>query len=328
MRNLPSRPLLLFAAFTLVAAACSGSDADQAGTTVDEPTETTATTAAETSTTEAEITDFPVSIDTLNGTVTIVDRPQRILSLSASATEILFAVGAGQQVIAVDSFSNYPAEAPITDLSAFEPNFEAISTYEPDLVITSFDPENALSEAFALLDVPVLIQGGALSLEDTYSQIAEIGVATGNIDEAAVVVGQIRARVDVAIAQTADTDSLRIYHELDDTYYSVSSASFLGDIYSQLGFENIADPADPDGYGYPQLTPESIVEADPQLIIITDQVGYTAADVAARPGWDSISAVSNDAIEQVDADIASRWGPRIADYVEQMANIATAVKTG
>ncbi len=312
----------------MLTAACGGSDPDQAGATVDEPTETTTTTAAATSTIEAEIIDFPVSIDTLNGTVTIVDRPQRIVSLSASATEILFAVGAGGQVIAVDSFSNFPAEAPFTDLSAFEPNLEAISTYEPDLVITSFDPENALSEAFALLDVPVLIQGGALSLDDTYGQIAEIGLATGNVDEAAAVIDQIRERIDVAIARTVGTDSLRIYHELDDTYYSVSSASFLGDIYDQLGFENIADPADPDGYGYPQLTPESIVEADPQLIIITDQVGYTTDDVAARPGWNSISAVSNGAIEQVNADIASRWGPRIADYVEQMAEIATAVKTG
>ncbi|NNF53686.1 MAG: ABC transporter substrate-binding protein [Acidimicrobiales bacterium] len=327
MRNLFTRPLLLVTAFTLLSAACGGSDDDQAASSIVESTETTTTTAAET-TTEAVITDFPISLDTLNGTVTIVDRPQRILSLSATATEILFAVGAGAQVIAVDSFSNYPAEAPITDLSAFEPNFEAISTYEPDLVITSFDPENALTEAFSLLDVPVLIQGGALSLEDTYRQIAEIGLATGNVDEAAAVVGQIRQRVDAALARTTGTDSLRIYHELDDTYFSVSSASFLGDIYNQLGFENIADPADPDGFGYPQLTPESIVEADPQLIIITDQVGYTAQDVAARPGWDAISAVSNGAIEQVDADIASRWGPRIAEYVEQMADIATAVKTG
>lgn len=328
MRKLLARLLLLLTAFTLLTAACSGSDADQADTTVDNPTDSTTTTAEETTTTETVVTDFPVSIDSLNGTVTIVDRPQRIISLSASATEILFAVGAGAQVVAVDSFSNYPADAPITELSAFEPNFEAISTYEPDLVITSFDPENALTEAFGLLDVPVLIQGGALSLEDTYGQIAELGLATGQIDEAAIVIGQIRDRVDTAIAQTAGTESVRIYHELDDTYYSVSSASFLGDIYNQLGFENIADPADPDGFGYPQLTPESIVEADPQLIIITDQVGYTAADVAARPGWDAISAVSNGSIEQVDADIASRWGPRIADYVEQMADIATKVKTG
>ncbi len=324
------RSLLLLCALALLAGACGGSDENGEGAQVEAEVSVTTTTEA-TSTTvepETETAGFPLTIDAFNGTLTIVDQPARIVSLSPSGTEILFAVGAGDQVIAVDSLSNYPPEAPITDLSAFEPNFEAISAYEPDLVITSFDPENALTEAFALLDVPVLIQPSALSLDDTYAQIAEIGLVTGQIDGAAEVNADVRSRVDAAIAQSAGSQGIRVYHELDDTFYSVSSSSFIGDVYSRLGFENIADPADPDRFGFPQLTPEAIIEANPQLIVITDQVGYTADDVASRPGWDQIDAVESGNIEQVGADISSRWGPRVADFVEQMADVGATVNAG
>ncbi len=323
--------LLLGAA--LAVAACGGSAED--AVPADSETTTTTTPAAEettTSTTEAveeEVGGYPVELSASNGDVTIAAKPERIVSLSASSTEMLFAIGAGAQVVAVDSFSNYPAEAPITDLSAFDPNFEAISAFEPDLVVTSFDSENALKTAFDALGVPVVVMPSALTIDDTYSQIADLGVITDNVDGAATVNADIRSRVDAAITSaTTSGDSIKVYHELDDTFFSVSSSSFIGDLYAKMGFENVADPADPDGFGYPQVTPEFLVEANPELIVITDQVGYTTDDVAARPGWDVIAAVENSNIVSLDADVASRWGPRVAELAELIAGLATSVTTG
>jgi iron complex transport system substrate-binding protein len=289
----------------------------------------TTTTEAVAITTEPEPVpgDYPVEIDG----VTIAAKPDRIVSLSPSATEILFAVGAGDQVIAADSLSNFPTEAPSQDgLQAFTPNIEAIAAFDPDLLITSFDPESALATAFGALEVPVMVQPGALTIDDTYAQIADLGLATGKIDEAATVVADIRARVDAAIEMSAatGTEPVRVYHELDDTFFSVSSASFIGDLYARLGFENVADPADPDGLGYPQVTAEYLIEADPTLIVITDLVGYGPDDVAARPGWDSMTAVQANNIVQINADVASRWGPRVADLAEQLAELSVPVATG
>ncbi|MFW2382439.1 MAG: ABC transporter substrate-binding protein [Acidimicrobiales bacterium] len=314
----------------LVIGACSSSDDPAASEESDTTTSTEADTTSPPTTEpepEPEPGDFPVDIDG----VVIPAEPMRIVSLSPSATEILFAIGAGDQVVAVDSFSNYPAEAPTQEgLEAFTPNVEAIAAFEPDLLVTSFDPENALATSFGALEVPVLVQPGALTVEDTYAQVADLGVATGRVDEAAAVNAEIQSRIDAAVAlsSSAVDAPMRVYHELDDTFFSVSSASFIGDLYSRLGMENIADAADPDGFGFPQLTAEYIIEADPTLIVITDQVGYGPEDVSARPGWDSITAVQAGNIVQLDADIGSRWGPRVADLAEQLSELSVPTATG
>ena len=326
--------LLLGASMAL--AACGGSTEDTAATETSAPTTEAPAEVEETTTTEApedaeELGGYPVELAASNGDVVIAAKPERIVSLSASSTEMLFAIGAGDQVVAVDSFSNYPAEAPlIADLSAFDPNFEAISAFEPDLVVTSFDSEDALKTAFAALDIPVLVLPSAITIDDTYAQIADLGVVTDHVDEAAAVNADIRNRVEAAIERASNGSGapVKVYHELDDTFFSVSSASFIGDLYAKMGFENVSDPADPDGYGYPQVTPEFLVEANPDLIVITDQVGYTADDVAARPGWDVIAAVENANIVSLDADVASRWGPRVADLAELLADLSAPVVTG
>lgn len=241
---------------------------------------------------------------------------QRIVSISPTATEVLFAIGAGDQVIAVDSLSTFPAGAPVTDLSAFEPNLEAIAAEDPDLVVLSFDPGDIVAGLEAA-GIETIVQEAAVSLDDVYAQIADLGIATGQIDGAADLVAEMRSAIEAIVAASATgAEPLRVYHELDDTFYSVSSNSFVGQLYELLGVINIADEADTDGFGYPQLSAEYIIEADPQLIVIPDEVRYSAADVAARPGWDLLSAVQNDGIVVVEADIASRWGPRIVDFLE------------
>jgi iron complex transport system substrate-binding protein len=252
--------------------------------------------------------------------------PDRIVSISSSSTEILFAIGAGDQVVAVDSFSNYPESVPSTDLSAFEPNLEAIAAVNPDLVVMSFDPGEIVA-GFEKIGVPVILHEAAATIDDVFAQIADLGVVTGHEDEAAMLVANIRDGLsEIVDAQPDRERSVRIYHELDDTFYSASSNSFIGQLYGLLGVENIADEADTDGFGFPQLSPEYLIESDPELIVITDQVGYDVDDVAARPGWHVISAVQNGKVIQVDADVASRWGPRIVEFLQVISD-AVALET-
>ncbi len=247
----------------------------------------------------------------------VVERPQRIVSLSPTVTEILFAIGAGPQVVAVDNYSYFPPEAPVTNLSGFDPNVEAILAYEPDLVIISYDSNNLMASMSAV-GVEVLLDEAATDFEDGYEAIANIGLAVGRVDEAAELVATLRSEIDAAIAAAPDV-GVRIYHELGESLYSASSATFIGAVYAAMGATNIADEADSTSSGYPQLTEEYIVEADPELIIITDQVNYTAEDLANRAGWSEVTAVRNNNIVTVDIDIASRWGPRLPQFINVVA---------
>ncbi len=247
----------------------------------------------------------------------VVERPQRIVSLSPTVTEILFAIGAGPQVVAVDNYSYFPAEAPVTDLSGFDPNVEAVLAYEPDLVIISYD-SNDLMASMSAVGVEVLLDEAATDFEDGYEAIAKIGLAVGRVDEAAELIATLRSEIDAAIAAAPDV-GVRIYHELGESLYSASSATFIGAVYAAMGATNIADEADSTSSGYPQLTEEYIVEADPELIIITDQVNYTAEDLANRAGWSEVTAVRNNNIVTVDTDIASRWGPRLPQFINVVA---------
>lgn len=252
--------------------------------------------------------------------------PQRIVSISPTATEILFAIGAGAQVAAVDSFSNYPEDAPITDLSAFEPNIEAILGFEPDLVVTSFDPGD-LGEGLAAAGVDMLMQPSAISIADTYTQIEQMGAATGHIAEAAELVGQMQTDMAELSAQASGTGTY--YHELDDTLFSVTSSTFIGEIYAVAGLTNAADSADPDGesFGFPQLSAEFLIAADPDLIFLADAIccGQSAETVAERPGWDVMTAVQEGRIFELDDDIASRWGPRIVDLLAVIVDATATI---
>lgn len=317
-----SRAVAAALTLSLAVAACGGDTDDNVA--ADEDTATRTDTATATAADDTAAGDFPVTVNADNGEVTIESAPERIISLSPSATEILYAIGAGDRVIAVDPFSTYPEDAPVSDLSGYDPNVEAIVGYEPDLVLIAND-SNDLVASLEALDIPVLANSAPADIESGYDIVAALGLATGQVDGAASVVEQMRADLEEAFAAAPQDQQIRVYHELDDTFFSASSNSFIGSVYAQMGAVNIADEADADGTGYPQLTEEAIVEADPQLIVIPDQVTYTAEDVANRPGWSEVSAVQNDAIVVVDADIASRWGPRLPQLVELLAEAMSSV---
>ncbi len=268
---------------------------------------------------------FPVTLTAANGPVKIKAKPGRIVSLSATATEDLYAVGAGPQVVAVDDDSDYPADAPVTKLSGLTPNLEAIAKYNPALVIASQN-SNGLVSGLAKLGVPVLIEPAAATLIDAYDQIVQIGQATGHAAQAVRTVATMKSEIaaDVKQAGVSHKD-LAYYWELSDNpYYSVTSSTFIGQIVGLFGLKNIADAADKasDG-GYPELSEEYIVSAKPAVIFLADNEpadgGQSPAIVAARPGWSAIPAVQDKEIIALNDDIASRWGPRLPQLVEQIA---------
>lgn len=268
---------------------------------------------------------FPVTVTHGLGEITLDARPERVVSLSATATEMLFAVGAGDQVIAVDDQSNYPPEVPMTDLSAFTPNVEAIIGFEPDLVIHPGLPED-IEAGLAEAGIPSMSMFAPADFDGVYAQIEQVGAATGHVGSAAELVGQMQADVAATLETVAQRDEpVTFFHELDPTPFSVTSATFIGHVYQLAGLVNIADANDPDGFGYPQLSAEYLLDQDPDLIFLADTkcCGESAETLAARPGWDQLSAVQNGNVIELDDDIASRWGPRLVDFLQVIVD-ATA----
>jgi iron complex transport system substrate-binding protein len=257
----------------------------------------------------------------------LANAPQRIVSLSPSATEMLFAIGAGDQVVAVDDQSNYPADAPRTKLSGYQPNVEAIAGYDPDLVVASGDP-GGLVDGLGKLNIDVLLQEAPKNLDGAYAEIEELGMKTGHYNEAVKVIARMRTQIAQLVAQAHVGGGLEVYHELGPDYYSAKSSTFIGSIYEALGAENIADGAGKKAPDYPQLSAEYIVKTDPDLIVLSDTkcCAQTPEKVAARPGWKKVDAVEDGDVIEVDDDIASRWGPRIVDFVRIVSQAMAEAK--
>ena len=267
---------------------------------------------------------FPLTVTTGVGAVTISHRPRRIVSLSPSATEDLFALGAGSQVVAVDSDSTYPKNAPHTSLSAYHPNVEAIAKYRPDLVVITEDI-NHIAEQLAKLKVPVLLEPAPNNFGGAYAQLAQLGQATGNAAGARRAIDRMRSQIAALVRSVPRPKrTLTVYHELDPTGYSADSRTFVGEVYKLFGLKNIADKAAKNN-NYPQLSAEYIIASDPDLIVLADTVccGQSAAKVAARPGWKNITAVRTGLVVPVNDSIASEWGPQ---FVQFMRTVAQAVR--
>lgn len=264
---------------------------------------------------------FPVTIAASNGPVTVRKKPRRIVSLSPTATETLFAIGAGKQVIAVDDQSDYPKAAPRTSLSGFTPNVEAIAAYRPDLVVVAYDPKG-LSGALARLGITVIHHDGARTFTGAYQQIRQLGRVTGHEPEATRLVTRMQARIAAIVKARKPGRGLSVYHELDPSLYSATSKTFVGQVYTSLGLRNIADAADSVGTGYPQLSAEYVVAASPDVIVLADTVccGQKPSTVAARPGWSRISAVRTGSVVRLDDSIASRWGPRLVSFFRALSS--------
>jgi iron complex transport system substrate-binding protein len=276
---------------------------------------------------------FPTTVAAPNGSVTIKRKPNRIVSLDPTATEDLYAIGAGTQVVAVDQDSDYPPGVPVTSLSGLTPNIEAIAKYNPSLVIASQD-SGGLVSALDKLGIPVLIEPAVSTLSGAYQQIEQIGRATGHYNQSTEVVQNMTEVITDSVKQAGSKyRGMTYYWELsNDPYYSATSATFIGHVLDMFGLKNIADAASkPADGGYPELSQEYIVTARPQLIFLADNQpadgGQTPAIVARRPGWADIPAVANHDIFGLNDDIASRWGPRLPSLVNEIASALASVKS-
>lgn len=254
--------------------------------------------------------------------------PQRIVSLSPTATEMLFAIGAGGQVVAADEFSNYPTQAPKTKLSGFTPNAEAIAAQNPDLVVLSTDVKGIVAE-LGKLNIPVDLVPDAKTIDDTYAQITELGKRTGHDNEAKALTDRMRGDLAKLVKDLPKRDKpLTYYYELDPALYTATSKTFIGSLFTQAGLVNVADSADSSGSGYPQITAEALIHANPDLIFLADTVmGETPDKVKARPGWAGVTAVAKGNVTALDSDIASRWGPRVVDLMRAITDAVAHAQT-
>jgi len=272
---------------------------------------------------------FPATIQASNGAVTLPSQPQRIVSLSPTLTEDLFAINAGPQVVAVDNQSEYPPSVPKTSLSGFTPNVEAIAGYRPDLVVVSDDVKGLVAQ-LKTLGIPTLLEPAATTLDDVYAEIKQLGAASGHPSDAGSLVETMKARVVSLLAKVPKrAKPLTSYYELDPTLLTVTSHTFVGNPFTAAGLADIADRAG-SSTDYPQLNAETLLSDNPDLVFLADTkcCGQTAAPVSARPGYSTIAAVKNGRVVALDDDIASRWGPRVTDLLAKIVDAVSAVSAG
>ncbi|MFZ1063360.1 MAG: ABC transporter substrate-binding protein [Acidimicrobiales bacterium] len=263
--------------------------------------------------------------------------PHCVVSLSPTATETLFAIGAGSQVQAVDTDSDYPkAGLPATRINALNPSVESIlgickktasyPTTKPDLVVISYDA-NDIQQKLTNLGVKVVDQDAPTTLAGAYAQIVQLGTLTGHVSAAQRLVASLKRTVhaDISSVPAHATKAVTVYYEIaTDPYYSLTSGTFVGSMLKSLGVVNIADgDATSADAGYPELSGEYIASANPTLIFLAGDV--SVASVAKRPGFKQISAVVNHHVVELDADIASRWGPRLGILMNQLTAAVKAV---
>jgi iron complex transport system substrate-binding protein len=308
------RLLALCAGLGLLGAACSSTPNSSAGAAT------------------ASTGSFPTSVSTANGTVHIKARPHAIVSLSPTVTEMLYSIGAGGQVKAVDKDSDFPRKAPRTALDGFQPNVEAIVTYRPDLVVVSGDTAGLTShlEGFG---IPVLSLPPATTLSDVYKEFDELGQATGHVAAAASESAHVKTQIATIVRDApTSTRGQTYYYELDQTYFSVTSSTFIGKVLGLLGLHNIADTASSaaSSGGYPQLSSEFIVQSNPDWVFLADTLccGQSARTVAARPGWSTVAAVQKSQVVGLNDDIASRWGPRIVNLLQTVVTALSKHRAG
>jgi iron complex transport system substrate-binding protein len=266
---------------------------------------------------------FPVTITDGEGRkVTLAKAPQKIISLAPSNTEILFALGLKGKVIAVDHFSDYPADdvKGLPQIDGMKPNFEQIVTLNPELVlaasITSADNIKKLEE----LKLTVIVIGSKqTTIEGVMKDIQLVGQVTGASDRAKQVTSDMQKKLDALKAKVAATKTKpKVFWELDGTNpakpFSVGPGSFVNDLITLAGGENVFANANSP---YAQVGAEQVVGANPDVIIMSDVAyGVSVESLKARAGWSAISAVKNNKVFPIDDNLVSRPGPRIVDGLE------------
>lgn len=272
---------------------------------------------------------FPLTLtDSLGREVTLVALPQRIVSLAPSNTEILFAVGAGDQVVGVTEYCNYPPEAQegreiVGGFSAKSLSVEKILSLQPDVVFSAGAIHQPVIEALEQAGVTV-VAFDAQSFDEVYQNILTAGRVTGHAAEAEKVVAEMKdrlAKVQAVVRQIPEQERPKVFYEIwDEPLMTAGPNTFIGQMIELAGGINVFADVEEQ---YPQISPEAVVERDPDVILGPDShaEGLTAEKIAARPGWGDIKAVREGRILIVNGDIVSRPGPRVVEAVEAIARL-------
>ena len=285
------------------------------------------TTAPPTATEEPAPTPI-VLTDSLGRQVTLAAPAQRIVSLAPSNTEILFAIGAGDQLVGRDEFSDFPPEAlEAPSIGSLYPqvNAEAVVELEPDLVLAAgiTNPDDV--EALAGLGLTVYATSVAANLDDIYHDILAVGTLTGQTDEAETLVADLRARVEAVSARTAGlAERPRVFYEIDATDpaspWTAGPGSFIDQLLTLAGGTNVGNVG---ADLYYQISLEELVNQDPDVIVLGSSTygGQTPELLAQRAGWENLTAVKNRAVYTFDDNLVSRPGPRVIDGLEALARL-------
>lgn len=261
---------------------------------------------------------FPMVIeDDAGRTVTIPEEPERIIALAPSHTEVLFAIGAGDKIVGVDSFSDYPAEAAdLPDVGGvLDPNLELMVELEPDLFLSISGAEE-IANSLAERGIPALI-----IQPETFEEVLDSIMLTGSIagvpEAAAQLVASMEARVAAVEEAVAGADEVRVFYEVwHDPLMTVGPGGFIDDLIALAGGKNVGGEL-PSAWS--EISLETVVAADPEIIITTFVESRDQLLAGERPGWSGMAAVKAGRVMVIDEDLISRTGPRLVDGLEELA---------
>lgn len=250
-----------------------------------------------------------------------LEAPQRIVALSPASVEILFAVGAGNQVVAVSDLTDYPPEAvSLPKVGGFDGktlSMEKIISFKPDLVYLTEGMHNFLIQELEANKIAYFISNGT-SIAAVEKEILDVGKLTDHDKEAKILVAEMKQKL-ASFGASEDKVSPSVYYEVwNSPYMSCGNSSFINDVINCAGAVNLfSDMND----AYPLVSEESIIVRNPDVILITASSGLTAESVYARNGWSDISAVKNHKVYVIDDNLYSRPGPRIVEAVLSLEDI-------
>ncbi len=264
---------------------------------------------------------FPMTVtDDAGRKLTLAKEPQRIVSISSSNTEILFALGLGDRVVGVDEYSNFPPPAKDKPKvgSFLKPDMEKILALEPDLILGSDMHVKTVLPELEKRSLTVIVTNPK-AVKAVLESIKLVGLATGRQKEAETLAGGMQNRISAVEAQVKSASPVRTFFELSPELHTAGPGSFVDDMIRLAGGTNVAAGA---GKEWPQLNQESLFLADPEVILLADHGsagGQSPETVAGRPGWKQVAAVKNGRVFTIDPDLTNRPGPRVVEGLEMIA---------
>lgn len=268
-------------------------------------------------------TTYPLTLkDAVDNEVTLEKAPEKIVSMMPSNTEILFELGLAEEIVGVSDYDDYPAEALEKEkIGGQEFNVEAIIAMDPELVLGHESAFGIGEEGYKQIEaagIPVFVVTNATSFEETYTTIETIGELTNKNEEATKTIESMKAQVEEVLAKVEGQEEKSVFIETSPapSIYTPGQNTFMQEIFDMIGAKNIAD----DQEGWVEMDPEEIVNRNPEVIIVMyDYIPTAVEDVYARDGFETITAIKEEQVIQVDENLTSRTGPRLAQGLEEVA---------